>query len=120
MLMLLTGIAVFPRKTKQELSSKTITLGLEQIMRNGADVNAKDSSGKTALHYAAANGNVEIVKLLMDYKARPDDVDSTGNSALHLAWAPDVSFVLAFPPFTGDAKEEEPWSDSHVSCIVFW
>ena len=71
------------------------------LMRNGADVNTKDSSGYTVLHYAAANNNVEIVKLLMDYEARPDDVDMTGNSALHLALAPDVSAVLALPPFAG-------------------
>ena len=66
--------------------------------RDRANVNAVDSSGNTALHYAAANGNVEIVKLLMDYKARPDDVNRTENSALHLALAPDVPDVLALPP----------------------
>ena len=70
----------------------------ELLMRNGADVNAKDSSGNTALHYAAANGNVDIVQLLMDFKARPDDFHMTGNSALGLALAPDVFSVLALPP----------------------
>jgi len=32
----------------------------------GADITASSEKGKTALHYAAANGQTEIVKMLIE------------------------------------------------------
>lgn len=36
----------------------------EILIENGADVNATNSNGYTALTFAARNGNVEIIKLI--------------------------------------------------------
>eukprot|EP01130_Rhizamoeba_saxonica_P004251 TRINITY_DN1743_c0_g1_i5.p1 TRINITY_DN1743_c0_g1~~TRINITY_DN1743_c0_g1_i5.p1 ORF type:complete len:136 (-),score=18.03 TRINITY_DN1743_c0_g1_i5:39-446(-) len=42
---------------------------MESLLNKGADVNGKDSSGYTALHYAARSGNVDICKLLLRNRA---------------------------------------------------
>lgn len=44
-----------------------------------------DVSGRTPLHNAAISGTLQIVKLLLDYKADPNLKDSTGATVLHYA-----------------------------------
>jgi len=49
--------------------------GVEAALKEGCDVNVQNedpnSAGEAALHFAAAKGYVDIVKLLMQYKANP-------------------------------------------------
>ena len=52
---------------------------------NGADVNAKDGDGKTALLWAARNGNEKAVTLLLKAGADANAMDCYGNTAL--VWA---------------------------------
>ena len=42
---------------------------VKTLLKLYADVSVVDHSGKTALNYAAANGNVEIIKLLVAHGA---------------------------------------------------
>jgi len=39
---------------------------VQDLLRRGADITASSEKGKTALHYAAANGQTEIVKMLIE------------------------------------------------------
>ncbi|MBU4269347.1 ankyrin repeat domain-containing protein [Candidatus Dependentiae bacterium] len=48
-------------------------------------VNFRDHNGQTALFYACANGDLEMVTLLCDYGAEIDVEDNLGLTPLHLA-----------------------------------
>jgi hypothetical protein len=49
------------------------------------DVNEKSPEGKTALMYAAENGNSRTASVLLDLGANMDEVDNNGNTALMYA-----------------------------------
>lgn len=49
------------------------------LLKNKADPNKIDGQGRTALHYAAINNNVNIVSLLREHGASPDVRDGKGN-----------------------------------------
>lgn len=51
------------------------------------EINAKDADGMTPLLYAAFEGKLEAMKLLIGRGGDPDKTDQFGNSALHLASA---------------------------------
>jgi len=59
-------------------NTKQVRLALE----NGADVNAAQDEGHTALMMAAFNGHGKIVELLLDRGARVDSKDVLGRTAL--------------------------------------
>jgi ankyrin repeat protein len=53
------------------------------LLERGVSVNAKDSSGKTALNYASYNGN-SCVKVLLEKGANPNSVSSVEESPIML------------------------------------
>src|SRR5450759_4165705 len=55
------------------------------LLAHGADVNARDAKGATALMYAAIYGDVEFVNLLLDKGADPNASNDLGINAL--MWA---------------------------------
>ena len=66
-----------------------LDLGLKKsvkyLIKSGADVNAKDSNGKSVLMWAGQNGDLKIVKTLIDNGANVHAVDVDGKTAL--MWA---------------------------------
>lgn len=56
---------------------------VEMLLNRGAHVDARESSGKTPLHYAA--NNVEIVRLLLQRNATAYLKDDSGSTALSIA-----------------------------------
>lgn len=46
------------------------------LLRHGANVNAKTKLNYTPLHMGAQQGHVLVVKVLLQYKANPDDLTS--------------------------------------------
>ncbi|KAE8344989.1 ankyrin repeat-containing domain protein [Aspergillus arachidicola] len=50
---------------------------LELLLQYGADIEAQDSAGRTTLALAVAFGNLNMVKLLLDHNAKPDNLDQT-------------------------------------------
>ena len=56
------------------------------LMTRGADVNAAQGDGMTALHWAAERGNAELTTLLLQSGARASATTRLGNyTPLHLA-----------------------------------
>ncbi|XP_047481784.1 ankyrin-3-like isoform X2 [Penaeus chinensis] len=58
---------------------------VQELVRGGADVNARSAEGACAIHYAAIGGHTEIIGILTAAKCDPNAVTSDGDSALHLA-----------------------------------
>jgi ankyrin repeat protein len=71
------------------VSSGKVTLEMLDLLRkNGANINAalqrKSAMGWTALHYAAINGDVELVKYLIKYGANINKATGDGSTPLYL------------------------------------
>ena len=58
---------------------------VQAIIDHGADVNAMNSRGQTALWFACCSGQTEFVKILLDKGADPNIIDKNGESCLHAA-----------------------------------
>ena len=63
------------------------------LMEIGADVNAVDTNGYTALHGAAALGNDEMVEFLVARGATVDVINDAGNSPADMAFGPSRFFI---------------------------
>ena len=58
---------------------------VQECVRRGADVKAKDEDNPTPLHDASAGGHYDIAKLLLEQGAQVTARDADGDSPLHLA-----------------------------------
>ncbi|XP_008800972.1 integrin-linked protein kinase 1-like [Phoenix dactylifera] len=54
--------------------------GLENLLKEGVDVNSIDLDGRTALHIGACEGHVDVVRLLLSWKANIDARDRWGST----------------------------------------
>jgi ankyrin repeat protein len=60
---------------------------VEVLLAGGANVDARQTGGRTPLMLAAATGNIAVVRVLLDARADVNAEDSEGKSALQLAQA---------------------------------
>ncbi|KAL5212937.1 hypothetical protein ABZP36_023784 [Zizania latifolia] len=54
--------------------------GVEELLRDGVDVNSIDLDGRTALHIASCEGQGEVVRLLLDWRANINARDRWGST----------------------------------------
>jgi ankyrin repeat protein len=57
----------------------------KNLLDAGADPNAADADGMTPLHFAAAQGSVDVVRLLLDAGADPNAKSANGETPLYVA-----------------------------------
>jgi ankyrin repeat protein len=55
------------------------------LVANDGNPNQTDEESRTAMHYAAMNGNLTIIAILIKAKAKLDPKDKLGDTPLHLA-----------------------------------
>ncbi|MDK2817926.1 MAG: ankyrin repeat domain-containing protein [Spirochaetota bacterium] len=55
------------------------------LIINGADINARNRSGSTPLHWAVSRNKESLAKLLIEFGANIDSADDIGNTPLHFA-----------------------------------
>merc|ERR1719266_2439730 len=58
---------------------------VQEFHEKGRPLDVQDGKGITALGYAIGANRIAVVKLLLDNRANPFAVDSSGNSGLHYA-----------------------------------
>ncbi len=90
-LTLLAGLAAFatlgpPESPVADAAMRGDVAAVEQLLANGADVNAPRGDGMTALHWAAERGNAELAAMLVQAGANLDAVTRIGSyTPLHVA-----------------------------------
>lgn len=61
------------------------TSDYEALLRRGADIDARDATGWTALHYAVSNKHLTQSKILLSKGARFDIINQRGRTPLDMA-----------------------------------
>jgi len=56
-------------------------------IQGGKDINSKDESGRTVLHHATEEGDAEVVRTLLSWRANVDEENAKGDAPLHTAAA---------------------------------
>ncbi len=58
---------------------------LRALLKQGVDVDRRDSRGQTALHVAAASGSLQLAEILLDFGAHAGVTDVDGRTPLYYA-----------------------------------
>jgi ankyrin repeat protein len=69
--------------------------GLQTLLDGQVDIEARDSSGRTALMLATLRGQIKAVDALLAHGADPNTADAQGNTPLQIALAGDEPAIAA-------------------------
>lgn len=87
----------------------------ETLIQLGADVNAKDFTGDTALFRAVSKKNADIIKLLVDNGVDVNAKNSNGFSALYCALLNEMDFQII--KILIDSGADVNFKNDKVSCL---
>ena len=113
------------RKRNKELleaAKNGYTQRVQMLLRNGADIDYKDSDGRIALHLAAWWGHDDIVKTLLDAGSVLNLCDGQGWTPLQMAAsqakAHVVRTLLSTPGIRKDVADQN--GDTPLSWAITW
>jgi len=82
---------------------------VRSLVSNGADINATQADGATALHWAVYRGNESLVEFLLESGANPEIANRNGSTPLWLASTQgDAELISLLLEHGADANEELP------------
>jgi ankyrin repeat protein len=86
------------------------------LLRAGAQVDARDHYGATALHYAAAGGHLAVMRVLLERGADIDAPGRFGRAPLHAALPhPEAVRLLLDSGAQLEACDKREWTALHWS-----
>ncbi len=101
--------AAFAQAPIADAASKGNEVEIKRLLRRGADVNAQQADGATALQWAAYRGDAKLTKLLLKAGAKPGLANHDGATPLWLAAARgDAAVIQALLNGGADANEQLP------------
>ena len=99
----------FAQAAIADAASKGNTAEVERLLKRGADVNAQQADGATALQWAAYRGDAKLAELLLKAGAKPGLANRDGATPLWLAAARgDAAVIQALLKRGADANEQLP------------
>jgi len=78
----------------QVLQAIAFTVHVELLVRYGADVEAKDGTMMTALHYACRAGHLDVIRILLEHKASIEALGSDRKTPLICAGSSEAVELL--------------------------
>lgn len=73
----------YPLLSRGMIVQMPLQVGLEDLLKSGVGANSLDKNGRTPLHVAAAQGNLQSCQLLLRYGASGCELDRAGLSPAH-------------------------------------
>jgi hypothetical protein len=94
---------------------------VRRLLEGGAETDAKDSYGNTALHAASRNGHLEIVELLLSKGAKVDAKEEDDITALHYACEYgylELAKLLLDKGANANAVDDENRMPLRLACLI--
>ena len=90
----------------------------EEVQRSTANLDTVDSTGRSPLSWAAQRGEIEAVRVLLEYGADPNNSDNTGATPLHYAaQAKTPECLLMLIEYRARiTQQRRGWTALHYAC----